>query len=111
MFSTFGSLIFIVAIIIILLSILKGLSEWSHNNKQPILSVSAKVATKRTETRHHYHQDNHHQHSTSYYATFEVESGDRIEFSLSGREYGQLAEGDDGKLIFQGTRFHRFERH
>jgi ABC-type nickel/cobalt efflux system permease component RcnA len=114
MLSSFGSLIFIVAIVIILFTILKGLMEWSQNNKQPVLSVSAKVVTKRTENRRHqhHHQDHHHQHhSTSYYATFEVESGDRIEFSISGKEYGQLAEGDDGKLIFQGTRFHRFERY
>ena len=48
--------------------------------------------------------------STSYYATFEVESGDRMELSLSGREYGLLSQGDVGKLTFQGSRYHRFER-
>ena len=48
--------------------------------------------------------------STSYYATFEVESGDRIELPLSGSEYGMLAEGDRGTLSFQGTRFLGFER-
>ena len=48
--------------------------------------------------------------STSYYATFEVESGDRMELSVSGREYGLLAEGDRGRLSFQGTRYLGFER-
>lgn len=48
--------------------------------------------------------------STSYYATFEVESGDRMELQLSGQEYGQLAEGDTGVLSFQGTRFLSFDR-
>lgn len=45
-----------------------------------------------------------------YYVTFEVESGDRMELHVPGREYGQLAEGDKGKLSFQGTRYLGFER-
>ena len=48
--------------------------------------------------------------STTYYATFQVESGDRMEFSVSGAEYGMLAEGDQGSLTFQGTRYLGFER-
>ena len=47
---------------------------------------------------------------TSYYATFEVESGDRLELQVSDYEYGQLAEGDRGKLTFQRKRFLKFER-
>ena len=41
---------------------------------------------------------------------YEVESGDRMEFQLSGSEYGLLIEGDAGKLAFQGTRFLGFDR-
>ena len=48
--------------------------------------------------------------STTYYATFQVESGDRMELRLSGAEYGMLAEGDRGRLTFQGTRYLSFER-
>ena len=62
---------------------------------------------------YHHHQRNgmHHTHTaTSYYATFQVESGDRIEFLVSGTEYGMLAEGDSGKLTFQGTRYLNFQR-
>ena len=33
-----------------------------------------------------------------------------MEFHISGKEYGILAEGDIGKLTFQGTRYHSFER-
>ena len=47
---------------------------------------------------------------TWYYATFQVESGDRMEFAVDGMEYGMLAEGDMGKLSFQGTRYLSFER-
>ena len=68
-----------------------------QNNHSPKLSVPAKVVSRRTAvSRHHHHQGNgmHHTHTaTSYYATFQVESGDRIEFLVSGTEYGMLAEG------------------
>ena len=47
---------------------------------------------------------------TSYYVTFQVESGDRMEFRVSGSEYGTYIEGDTGKLSFQGTRYLGFER-
>ena len=46
----------------------------------------------------------------SYYVTFLVESGDRIELCVSGTEYGMLVEGDTGRLTFQGTRYLSFER-
>ena len=46
--------------------------------------------------------------STWYYATFQVESGDRMELSIPDRDYGYLVEGDRGSLAFQGTRFLSF---
>jgi hypothetical protein len=42
--------------------------------------------------------------------TFQVDSGDRMELSVSGSEYGMLVDGDRGKLSFQGTRYLSFER-
>jgi len=48
--------------------------------------------------------------NTMYYVTFQMESGDRMEFQVSGIEYGMLAEGDTGELTFQGTRYLAFER-
>lgn len=48
--------------------------------------------------------------STRYYVTFQVDSGDRMELPMTGSEYGMLAEGDVGKLTFQGTRYLSFER-
>ena len=73
------------------------------------MTVSSQVVTKRTDVSSHHHQA-HTSHSTTYYATFEVDSGDRMEFALSGPEYGLLAEGDRGSLTFQGTRYLSFER-
>ncbi|RGG84857.1 DUF2500 family protein [Coprobacillus sp. AF17-11AC] len=36
----------------------------------------------------------------SYYVIFELENGVWMEFSVYGKKYGMLAEGDEGKLIF-----------
>lgn len=48
--------------------------------------------------------------SVRYYATFELEDGSRKELSLSGSDYGSLAEGDRGTLKFAGGRFRAFLR-
>lgn len=74
------------------------------------------MVTRRTDVSYHNHHsagEHHHTHTTSsttYYATFQVESGDRLEFALSGMEYGRLVEGDKGRLTFQGTRYKGFQR-
>jgi hypothetical protein len=109
----FIGFVFILIFGIIIFSLIKSISQWQKNERSPSLSVTAVVKTMRTQVSHHdHHNDNHISHSTdtTYYATFEFESGDRSEFDISGKEYGQLAEGDSGVLSFQGTRYLGFER-
>jgi hypothetical protein len=48
--------------------------------------------------------------STYYYVTFELDDGERREFSVDGNDYGMLVEQDGGMLTHQGTRYHGFER-
>ena len=107
-------LVFVLVLGSIIVTLIRGVGEWNKNNQSPKLSVPAKVVSRRTAvSRHHHHQRNgmHHTHTAnSYYATFQVESGDRIEFLVSGTEYGMLAEGDSGELTFQGTRYLNFRR-
>jgi hypothetical protein len=112
LFSTLFPIVFIFVFGIIIFTFVKGIGEWSSNNKQPVISVVAKVVGKRGHTTSNHNHDTHihSSSSTSYYATFEVESGDRIEFHISAAEFGMIAEGDIGKLTFQGTRYHSFER-
>ncbi len=94
----------------------QGAKQWQRNNESPVLTVDATVVTKRTNTSTYHHNTgtmNMHHHtssSTTYYATFEVPSGDRIELKIRDTEYGMLAEDDIGKLTFQGTRYLGFER-
>ena len=113
-FEVIFTLMFLLVFGMILVSIISGVRQWNQNNHSPRLTVGALVVAKRTSVSHHHHHDangmGHTTHSTSYYATFQVESGDRMELSLGGREYGMLAEGDRGYLTFQGTRYLGFER-
>lgn len=107
-------LIFFMVFGTIIVRAVKGMTTWHKNNQSPVLTVNAKVITKRTNVSiHHHHGNNQGMHtssSTSYYVTFEVKSGDRIELMVSGQEFGMLVEGDYGELTFQGTRYKAFER-
>ena len=102
-------IMFVLVFGMILVTIFRGISQWNKNNHSPRLTVDATVVSKRQNTSHHHH-NNHMSHSTTYYVTFQVESGDRMELHVSGMEYGMLAEGDYGKLTFQGTRYLEFVR-
>ena len=108
-------IMFILFFILFAVIVIRSLMQWNKNNHSPKLTVDATVVTKRTNVsrHHHNHGTNHMGHtttSTTYYATFQVESGDRMELQVDGYEYGMLVEGDHGKLSFQGTRYIGFER-
>ena len=107
-------LVFLMILGTFLAMLLRGISQWSRDNRAPRLTVGALVTAKRTNVSHHRHSGaggvGHTTRSTTYYATFEVESGDRMELQLSGQDYGLLAEGDRGYLTFQGSRYLGFER-
>ena len=97
MFSIMFSIVFIIVIGMFVVTAIKGIGQWNKNNNSPRLTVPATVVAKRTNVSHHNHAgtNGHHHYSTSttYYVTFQVESGDR-----------------KGKLSFQGTRYLGFER-
>ena len=112
-------LFFAVILVGFVIQLVKGVGTWNRNNQSPRLAVSAKIISKRTQVTQHTHPNAgdatgahgfHTTTSTSYYITFQVESGDRMEFRVSGSEYGTCIEGDTGKLSFQGTRYLGFER-
>ena len=110
LFSILFPILFLVVLGMILCAIIGNISTWNKNNHSPRLTVPATVVAKRTEVSRH-HTDNTMMHTfTTYYATFQVESGDRMELTVSGSDYGMLVESDIGKLSFQGTRYLGFER-
>ena len=125
-FDGYGNIMFtIVPIIIVIVFVfvfgtiivrsVQGAKQWKRNNVSPVLTVDATIVTKRTDLHQYSHNagtDNMHHMSTSttYYVTFEVASGDRMEFKVRDIEYGKLVDKDLGKLTFQGTRYLGFER-
>ncbi|NLM34096.1 MAG: DUF2500 domain-containing protein [Clostridiales bacterium] len=110
----FFPFIFLAVFALVIYALFKGIREWNYNNHQPILTVDARIVAKRTYVSTNTSFDNNmphmHHSDTSYYITFEVESGSRMEFKVPSFEYGVLAEGDYGKLTFQGTRYRGFKR-
>ena len=99
--------IFVLVFGIIIVTMVRGVGEWNKNNQSPKLTVPVTVVAKRSDV----HRGIETMHTfTSYYVTFQVESGDRMEFEVSDMEYGMLAEGDSGELTFQGTRYLSFQR-
>ena len=116
-FPILFGLVFCLVMGMFIYAIVHNVKEKCANDAAPVLTVEALVKTKRMDTYHTsptYDGDGHRTSSgsyhTSYYATFEVESGDRLELQVSDYEYGQLTEGDRGKLTFQRKRFLQFER-
>ena len=117
LFDLIFPVMFLLIFGMILFTFISGIRTWNKNNNSPRLTVSARIVAKRQNTTYH-NQPNagdtsgahgyHTTSSTTYYVTFQVESGDRIEMSVSGSEYGKLTEGDEGKLTFQGTRYLQF---
>lgn len=98
---------FVLVFGIIIVTMVRGVGEWNKNNQSPKLTVPVTVIAKRSDV----HRGIETMHTfTSYYVTFQVESGDRMEFEISDMEYGMLAEGDRGMLTFQGTRYLNFRR-
>lgn len=109
------AVIFVIVITMIIVRAVKGAARWKKNNDSPVLTVDAKVTGKRADVSHHHHGAGtdtmqHMSSSTTYFATFEVPSGDRMELVVSANEYAMLSENDTGKLTFQGTRYLGFER-
>lgn len=118
-FPVMFSIVFFLVIGVFIVTIVRSIAEWNKNNNSPRLTVEASVVAKRTHVSHQRHANAgdmsgahgyHTSTSTRYYVTFQVESGDRMELSVNGNEFGLLIEGDRGKLSFQGTRYLGFER-
>ena len=111
--------IFVLFIVFFAIIIVDTIKTWNKNNNSPRLTVDATVVSRRMDVTHHNHANAGNMASahgyyttsyTSYYVTFQVESGDRMELHVSSSQYAMLAEGDYGKLTFQGTRYLDFVR-
>lgn len=109
-------ILFLILVVLFLVTFLaalvRGIGQWNRNNHSPKLTVEAQIVSRRSDVtyRHRSHEHVHTSSNTIYYVTFQVASGDRMEFAVPGVEYGMLVEGDRGQLTFQGTRYLGFQR-
>ena len=100
-FSVLFVIVFLLILGMFIFVFVSNIARAARDRASPRLTVQARVVAKRAQVWNHY---------TYYYATFEVESGDRMELSLDGEDFGLLAEGDSGELTFQGGKILSFER-
>lgn len=110
MSGVFSVIIIIAAALVaglVLFVIVKTVGRSVANRNAPILSVDARVAGKREEAGGGTGET---PARTRLYATFEAAGGIRMEFEVESRAYGLLAEGDEGKLTFQGTDYLSFQK-
>jgi len=94
--------------------IIRGITNYSRNASQPVLTEHVRVIGKRTNVSSHVNTSNSNMNnrrtSTTYYVAFETDAGQRLELRMSGREYGIIMEGDIGNLMYQGEWFKGFDR-
>ncbi|KEO81979.1 DUF2500 domain-containing protein [Tumebacillus flagellatus] len=100
-------LVFFVVIGIFAFVMLRGVTTWASNNASPVLTQRATVIGKRTAVGGGAMNTSAH---TDYFLTFEFSDQSRREFSVAGRVFGLLTQGDTGELTYQGTRFKHFTR-
>ena len=113
-FEGMFTLVFVLVIGLFIYAVVQAIARKQKNDASPRLTVLARVVSRRQEVTHHARNMNdgvyHTSSTTRYFVTFQVESGDRLELELDGSDFGMLAEGDEGRLSFQGTRFLEFQR-
>lgn len=101
--------VFLLALGVIVWQLVRQARRNRADRRSPRLTVQAIVVSKRTDLARRGSRSQMQTRSL-YYATFQVESGDRLELQLEGTDYGMLVEGDCGRLSFQGSRFLGFAR-
>lgn len=113
-FEGMFTLVFVLVIGLFIYAVVQAIARKQKNDASPRLTVLARVVSRRQEVTHHARNMNdgvyHTSSTTRYFVTFQVESGDRLELQLDGSDFGMIAEGDEGRLSFQGTRFLEFQR-
>lgn len=105
LFSILFFLLFFSILGLFFYTFIQGIRQWNKNNHSPRLTVDATVVTKRTDVSNYHHPETHtSSRSTTYYVTFQVDSGDRMEFVVDDSVFGMLVEGDKVPIFVRGDR-------
>ena len=112
----FFYVMFAVAIVIIAVTGVKGFRQRRANDAAPVQEMAATVSGKRAPGSSALRPKAAEASGqgcatrTTYYAAFQTGDGNRMEFQVSQADYNRLAEGEQGTLTFQGTRYLGFQR-
>lgn len=110
-FSIVFTVITILIICVFIAIVVMAIRKCIKINNSPRLNSQAKVISKRTALSCYANTSNIvNSANSTYYVTFEFDSGDNYELSVTEQEYESLSEGESGIVCFQGTRFLSFER-
>ena len=109
-------LVILLSSIIIITSIIIIIVNWLKNKLSPKVVVQSTISNKYMKKNNVYRQGDfapgiHLREIITYYVTFNIESGEDIEFRVSKSKYLKLKKGNKGKLTYQGGRFIRFDRY
>jgi len=96
---------FFLALSALIVYLFQHFTQWQRNRMAPRLSVGADVVSKRSDR---FIPTDDAPPNGDYFVTFEMEGGDRMELKLPGRDFWRIAEGDFGRLTFQGSRYIAF---
>ncbi len=105
-FTVFG-LIFTVIVVIIGRQLWTSWRTYRTNKSSPVQSFPVKVVAKRDQTSG---GGRNSSARTTYFVTFERLDLQRLELTVTGEQFGMLAEGDQGQLAHQGSWFVSFDR-
>lgn len=97
--------VFFLALSALVVYLFQHFTQWQRDRMAPRLSVGADVVSKRSDR---FIPTDDAPPNGDYFVTFEMEGGDRMELKLPGRDFWRIAEGDFGKLTFQGSRYIAF---
>ena len=90
-FPIFFIVVFLAVIAIFAVVIVRGIRQWHRNNNSPRLTVEATVVAKREQVDNSMHNMGPeagmtYSTTTTYYTTFQVQSGDRMELRVPDQE-------------------------
>lgn len=102
-------LFFLLVAGMILFAIVSAVVQYVENSNSPVLETPARVVAKRSQVSRNGGRRGSYI-STTYFVTFEADTGERRELEVKGNQFGLLVEGDRGVLVSQGTWFKDFVR-
>jgi hypothetical protein len=107
-FESMQSLVIVLMIVCITAIVISQYASWAKNQSSPVQKRRARIVAKRS---HVWGGGDDFPTSTTYYVTFEfADDGSRCELVVPDKEFGLMAEGDEGTLNYQGTQFNSFRR-